>query len=166
MSKLTFTSFIIALFVNLFAKLGEPFKYEAKSTLRHSSEIYLKKDFKSKRNEHYGERFALASFILIIFLVAAGLSFISYGIFPIVIIAFVVIVDIVMLIGRGAYALVLQEEVKEAGSNELVTLDSLKDTSLQSILNKRNEQIEEYKKTYFERTGKYPSTYEIENSGH
>lgn len=156
-----FSKFTISCILGILAFLGEPFKYKVESNLRHVSEAEIRRDFKEKRAGHYGERFAMALVVIFVLIVILVLVIFSKGWALIAAVAIILLVDVFMIIGRAAYLFIQQEELKENGSTALVTIDDVKDTTLTSLLEKRQQDVEAFVKSYEERTGRKPADNEI-----
>lgn len=156
-----FSKFIIGCLLGLLATLGEPFKYKVESNLRHVSEAEIRKDFKAKRAAHYGEKFGISLFSIVVFLAISVIVIFSKGWALGIVVAIIILVDVLMIIGRATYLFIQQEELKENGSTALVSIDDAKDSTLASILEKRKADVDNFVKSYEERTGRKPNDQEL-----
>lgn len=146
---LFFKSFTLSPLVYLLW-LGKPFISLPESNLRHRSESELIKHFKEAKENHYTPRILsiggvmVGSFIL--FLLTLLTSGYILWIFPIIAL-FLGSIDAVMILARYVYY--SEEEKKATSRNELVVVDAWKDSSLQSLIERRNKDVQEFNKARY-----------------
>ncbi len=138
--------------------LGEPFKTTHESSLRHWTKSYLREDYYVKWSKHYFIRIILTSMILVLMVF---FWFTPIGLLSLVLIAGVIgivclHVDFLLMVFRIIYIKIDENERKlnaEEEGNELLPapLDYYKDSSLDVLFRKRDEDIKKFNEESAER---------------
>lgn len=144
-------------------EIGEPFKYENQSNLKNISERKLKEEYNEAKFKHYFTRALLAASLIVGLLIFALGIWATDGfillVFPIVTI---IVLGIDALMGFARYVNFREKEKEAEARNELVVVDYWKDTSLNSLIRKRNEERKKYFDMYVEKVGRAPLGYELD----